>query len=238
MQIEMNEIHVWPMQWAFPLTQEDALFALLNIDEQKRAQRFRFPIHKQRFIAARSTLRKLLSLYVEVPAQAIVFAYDAHKKPFLNGSSHADIQFNLSHSDDCAVFAFTRRHAIGVDVEKIKARDFAAIAKRFFSQKETDALLSLPVKGQLAGFHRIWARKEAVLKAIGKGLSLPLSSFSVSLNDDSEIVSVGSHGNWTVLPLSVLPGFQAAVATSRPVKKISYWKFFEQSVQLDKVTYF
>ncbi|MBX3709158.1 MAG: 4'-phosphopantetheinyl transferase superfamily protein [Gammaproteobacteria bacterium] len=229
MQIEENEIHVWTADLSTNLIQE-----LLSSDEKKRANRFLFPIHKQRFIAARSILRKILSFYLAVPPQEIMFTYNSNGKPFLHMPS-THLQFNLSHSENIAIYAITMTHDIGIDIEKIQETYNRDLAKRFFSLKENQDLLLLPLEEQKIAFYRIWSRKEAIIKAIGKGLTIPLSTFSVSVHDVNEVISLDQNENWSLIPLSILTDFQSVVATNQYVKKISYWTFFEQSPKLNKV---
>jgi 4'-phosphopantetheinyl transferase len=235
MQIKPCEIHIWSTELTLSNDQVNENFALLSPDEANRANRFRFPIHRQRFIAARSMLRKIISLYTAVNPHEIIFAYDVNNKPSLQYPELTRIQFNLSHSEDFAVYALTLDHAIGVDVEKITPDYKSDVAERFFTPQENAALLRLPPEIQATGFYKIWSRKEAIIKAVGKGLGIPLSSFSISVNDDFEVVMIDNNETWSLLPVSVPATFQSAVATNQIVKKLSYWKLIDQLPKLDKV---
>jgi 4'-phosphopantetheinyl transferase len=235
MQIKPNEIHIWASDLAITETEENKKFSLLSLDERKRANQFHFPIHRQRFIAARSMLRIILSHYLNVASHDIVFAYDEDEKPYLQYPNDTHLQFNLSHSDCMAVYAFTIDHSIGIDIEKIQDDYHSGVAQRFFSEQENQELLNLPSSERIAGFYRIWARKEAIVKAIGKGLSIPLTTFSVSAAYNSEIITLENQGSWSLIPLLIHPAYQAAVATNQTVTAISFWKYFDQSPKLDKV---
>ena len=213
---------------------ETTLLALLSVEERNRAERFHAALHRQRFIAAHGYLRKILSLYVAIPAEALSFAYTEHHKPYLNIPDQPLIQFNLAHSADIALIAITKQHAIGVDIEKIKDKDIMAIAKRFFSPPEITALQQLPVLEQLPAFFRLWTRKEALVKAIGKGLSISLSSFSVSIAEKPEQISLENR-SWSLVSLAIHPDFQSALASDQPITSVSIWRFFDQKPLLDKV---
>jgi len=232
--IEPQEIHIWSADLTALHAQENTNAAILSPDELERAHRFHFQIHRQRFIAARSTLRTLISLYIRIAPHEIIFSYGQHNKPFLQVPGNTQLQFNVSHSNDMAVFAFTAGYAIGVDIEKIQTEYNQHIAQRYFSQKENESLLQLPQQERIAGFYRIWARKEALIKATGKGLSNLLSAFSVSVNDDFEVIILDNKESWSLLPISIHPAYQSAVATNQHVKKVSYWKLVGQSPELDK----
>ena len=118
--------------------QIDSLATLLSTDETARANRFRFDIHRQRFIVARGILRLLLGHYLQTAPHDIEFQYSDRGKPFLAGSKQDCLQFNLSHSQAYALYGFTYNHPIGVDLEYIKnTPDAVKIARRFFSEAES-----------------------------------------------------------------------------------------------------
>lgn len=229
MQIIPNELHIWSANLSITPEQEIKKIALLSSDECERAYRFHFQKDRQRFIAARSILREILSFYLEVLPKEIVFGYAKAAKPFLLAPNHIPLQFNLSHSSELALYAITLNQAIGVDIEKVQPDYNQGTAKRYFSLKEYNALMQLPSEERITGFYRIWSRKEALLKATGKGLTLPLSSFSVAAHDITELISLNQKETWTLLPLSIHDDYQSAVATNQPVKKISYWLNFEHN---------
>lgn len=234
MQLDSNEVHVWTADLAIPPEQVKVKFEFLNADERARAERFHFPMHSRRFIAARSDLRQILSLYLNIKPKDIVFEYTQHKKPYLHLPDHSRIQFNVSHSEDIAIYAVTLDHDIGIDIEKIKTSYDPKVANRYFSQRENEALTHLTPEERIVGFYRVWSRKEALVKAVGKGLSIPLSSFSVSVNDTVETILL-ENVSWSILPLSIQDGFQSALATNQKIDKISYLRFFEHGFKLDNV---
>ena len=101
-------------------------------------------------------------------------------KPYMRAPQDAEIHFNISHSWPLLVVGIARGHEIGVDIEnENRAVDPLRIAARFFSPEERTALQSVPVKLQRYEFFRLWTLKEAVVKATGQGLHMPLDSFTV-----------------------------------------------------------
>ncbi len=221
-QINNNDIHVWSTELSIFFNQENELLTLLSADEYQRAMRFHFPIHRQRFIVARAILRQILSYYLKVAPQEIRFAYTEHEKPYLLSPDNTSLQFNTSHSEDFAIYAFSLNHPIGIDIEKIQDDYNPAVAERFFSPKENGDLQQLPPQGRIRGFYRIWSRKEAMIKAIGKGLSM-ISTFSVSVTDCVEIVRL-ENDEWYLIPLAIHDDYQSALATNQDVKKVYYWR--------------
>jgi 4'-phosphopantetheinyl transferase len=180
-----------------------ALSAWLCDAEQRRAARFRFDRDRRRFIVARARLRQLLAARLGVWPEAVEFAYGKNGKPGL-AQRYADSgwRFNVAHCDDVAVYAFSREGDVGIDIEAIRAIGEAdAIAARFFSRREYAAYAALAPRDRPVGFLECWTRKEAIVKALGEGLSMPLNEFDVS-----------RAPGWSLHSFSPLPGFIAALA--------------------------
>jgi 4'-phosphopantetheinyl transferase len=215
----LNEIHVWSQ----PLTRApgdvESFRRLLSPDELQRATRFRFDNNRNDYIVSRGTLRSLLGLYLNAPAEDFSFAYSEYGRPSLHTDNPGQtLDFNVSHSGDMALVAFARGRRIGIDVEKVR-RDFGTseIAERFFSEAERESLRQLPVGQRHEAFFRCWTRKEAFIKALGEWLSHPLDQFDVSLTPDSPAVLLATRPEanevkrWKLWNIQV-PGYSAALA--------------------------
>jgi len=185
--------------WVAPISAvivDDVWSAPLTQDERERAQRFRFEEDKRRFLCGRGALRTLAGGYLGADPAALRFVYSEAGKPGLAPEAgHPALRFNLSHSGDYVLLGFAWGRAVGVDVELVR-KDIEAeqIARRFFSQREQQDLLSLPASDRIPAFFRCWTRKEAYVKATGEGLGLPLNQFDVAF----------------------LPGKPAALLATRP----------------------
>jgi 4'-phosphopantetheinyl transferase len=193
----------------------------LSEEERLRAGRFVFERDRRRFIAGRARLRQLLASRLGVRPEAVAFSYGPRGKPaLLQKFAGSDLRFNVSHSEDVAVYAFARGREVGIDVEAVRAIDHAdAIAARFFSVRENKAYSTLDPRDRPVGFFNCWTRKEAFIKAIGEGLSHPLDSFDVSLlpGEPARILRVGGlpgeSCGWHLESFTLAPGFVAAVVT-------------------------
>jgi 4'-phosphopantetheinyl transferase len=132
---------------------------------------------------ARGTLRAILSDRLRIDPRDVRFVYGEHGKPELaEPFSGSGLRFNLSHSGSLALCAVVRHCRVGVDIERLRpVPHLEAIAERTFSPRERDTLRQLPPELRHEAFFNCWTRKEAYIKAIGKGLAHPLDSFSVSL---------------------------------------------------------
>jgi 4'-phosphopantetheinyl transferase len=200
----------------------EQLAEVLDPEERARANRFRLPRDRGRFIAARGRLRQLLGRYAgEAPAQ-LKFDIGPFGKPELRRPPPAaPLGFNLSHSDGIGVLAVGPMLGLGVDVERVRpVVEARAIAERMFTAEENQALGALPIEHQLVSFFRHWTRKEAVVKSLARGLSYP-NGFSLPPDSPSptpvELESDGAVTRRWLLPLpSLRDGFVAALATTAP----------------------
>jgi 4'-phosphopantetheinyl transferase len=219
--------------WSIPLRSSKYvrryLIDMLSDDERLRADRFHFDHHRWEFVVGRGILRILISRYLDIPAADIRFTYSDTGKPEIRkvrNVSDEILQFNLSHSEGIAVYAFTLGREIGVDLERI--RPFPAlerIALDNFSMEEYQELLSVDKEQRDQAFYRCWTRREAYLKAIGTGLVGPLKNVRVSFRPGTEpelsrgIDSVG--GKWLLRSLDIHPQYAASIAYSAPEVRVT-----------------
>lgn len=220
--LEANEVHLWRLDLQARARGVEKWKSILSADEKGRAARYLRDIDRQYFIAARATLRQILGCYLNTDPAALTFAYSEKEKPFLGGAEAAcGIDFNISHSGSIALLAFSQQREIGVDVEQIR-RDFdtATIAARFFSAAEQKQLAALPEEQRSEAFFLCWTRKEAYIKATGKGLSLPLHEFDVSLSPKEQNALLACRPDprertkWVMRDIAVPEGYAAAICVS------------------------
>lgn len=218
-----DEMHVWRASLDVDREVRERFNATLSRAEIDRARRFHFGKDRNRFIVRRGVLRAILGQYLEIPPETVAFRYTPHGKPELDldaarHPSAVDLRFNLSFSRELTLVAVTRRRAIGIDVECIDPeRADRRVAKEFFSEAEAAKLDNLTGRDWERGFFNCWTRKEAYVKAIGEGLSIPLQSFEVSLTPDEPpaLLKVRNQperiDRWTLIALDVESPFIAAL---------------------------
>ncbi|MBL8699049.1 MAG: 4'-phosphopantetheinyl transferase superfamily protein [Alphaproteobacteria bacterium] len=193
---------------------------ILSTAEHARAERFATDLLRRRFRARRAALRRLLARYLETDPAALVFDAGPWGKPVLVApSTAAGLAFNLSHSDNRMVCAVSAQRRIGVDIERPRAGfDLAALARRHFSSREIASWTALDPADRGRGFLACWTRKEAYIKAIGLGLSMPLDSFSVSLapGEAAALLAVegspGEAARWRLAEFVAGEGVVGAIA--------------------------
>src|SRR5437588_1004205 len=161
-----NAVHVWraSLQQSAFIIQHMRQF--LSMEEVTRAGRFYFERDRQHFIVARGLLRVLLGHYLAIEPGQLIFYYNEYGKPALAPPFSASrLHFNLSHSHELALYAFTHTRHIGVDVEYMRPNvEFAQVARHSFSPHEQATLLALPEYIRPQAFYNCWARKEAYIK--------------------------------------------------------------------------
>ena len=159
------------------------LAGLLSDQEETRARRFLNPLHGEHFRLARGGLRHLLGHYCRANSAALAFTYNEYGKPFLDLASSPelpDIQFNVSHSHEFCAYCFAKTINVGIDVEQHRElNNREDLQERICTENEIAYLQSLQNDEAQQAFYRLWCRKEAFVKAYGRGLSLGLNSIDV-----------------------------------------------------------
>ena len=208
--IPPDEVHVWLLSQPA----DEAFASVLSPEELERARRFLFAQDRLRFVAARGALRCLIARYAGIAARDVRLACGSHGKPCLDVTGVSVVRFNVSHSGGLSLLGFALGRDIGVDIQQENDDvDFMPIAERCFSAGEKASILRVEGAERRRAFYRLWARKEAYIKALGDGFSIPLKSVEVA--DDGAAPS-----GWLVRDLDPLAGFAAAVAIEAPDARI------------------
>lgn len=193
---------------------------MLDAEERERAARFRFPEHRDAFVAGRAIQRDLLARYAEVEPAEVRYRLAAQGKPELTGlAASSRLRFNFSNTDGLGLLALAVGRELGVDVEPLRPiADGVEIASRFFSAGEVRVLRALDAGVRDEAFLRCWTRKEAYIKAVGGGLSIALDAFDVAFAPGEEARLLrhrhdpGEAQRWTMRGLDPGPGYVGALA--------------------------
>ncbi len=226
-----NEIHIWRVGLNVDSRVVKRLERLLSTEELGRLDRLRLPDDKRRFAVRRGILKTVLSAYTDIPGGQLRFGLGRHGKPDIRCSSQFDVPyFNTSSSADLALIAISAARPVGIDLEYIRPiDDILAIADRFFAKPEQKGLMVLPEELRFCGFYRIWTSKEAIIKADGAGLSMPLDSFVVDFDPrrPPRLISTAQKfqgpENLALYELDPGDNFSAALATCGKNLKINGW---------------
>jgi 4'-phosphopantetheinyl transferase len=197
--LSLGEVHVWRGNLDLDSGQLERLAEGLDQDELARAGRFHFERDRLRFMAGRGLLRHILASYLDVAPNALQFGYTGNGKPYL--LSPTALHFNVSHAAEVLVVAVARDRQLGVDVEvlPLEAAD-DGVAKLVFCSAEQEALEGLDAANYSRVFARLWTRKEAYIKADGRGMTLRLDHIDVHTLPNGIRLYQGLSGRWTPTP--------------------------------------
>lgn len=229
LQLLENEVHVWSASFKQLRLQVEQLSQSLSEDETNRANRFHFEQDKIRFIIGRGLLRFLLGRYLEIEPEQLQFTYSPTGKPaVVSRDGHDLLQFNLSHSEEMVLYAFTRDRKIGIDLEYLRPiPDLEPIIQQFFSRGETVAILSLPASEQQLAFLQTWTCKEAYLKATGEGLAkLQQVEISLTPGEPCRLLNHELPANpWSLQTLTLAPDYVAALVVEGKDWHLKCWQW-------------
>jgi len=175
------------------------LASYLDKNELARAARFHFERDQQRFMAGRGLLRQILASYLDMAPKAVLFGYTGNGKPYL--LPHSELHFNVSHAAETLIVAVARDRQLGVDVEvlPLDAAD-DGVANLVFCASERAALEALDTIEYSRRFARLWTRKEAYIKADGRGMTLQLDHIDVGTLPEGILLYQPDLNQWTSAP--------------------------------------
>lgn len=230
--LSSEDVHVWRADLDVPEAVRHRMQQHLSPDEWKRAERFHFENARQRFVVGRGLLRVILARYRACSPKDLCFSYNEYGKPALAGGHRGTLRFNVAHSRGKVLYAVTRGREVGVDLEYMRENiDVEKIVDRFFSAREVATFWTVPAPLRRDAFFNGWARKEAYIKAHGKGLALPLDQFDVSLAPDAPALLLSTHSeehdvlDWSLRALDAGPGYKAAVVAEGKDWQLSCWQW-------------
>jgi len=214
--LAIGDVHLW-LANLDDVNVYDAL-EVLSTDERDRAARLHSRQDRDRFIAARALLRNLLAVYVGLIARDLIFAYGPHGKPQL-AANPKDVRFNLSHSAERVIYAFTVGREIGVDLERSDSvAEAASIAELFFSPVEASKVSHAPESQREQTFLSYWTCKEALAKASGKGMSRSMNDPEINFDETGQpqVTNTSTASPWSLRTIPINPHFTAALAVAGP----------------------
>lgn len=193
------ESTVW---WAHTSAASERLLRLLDSEELTRQSRFRLQADRDRHLLGRSLARLVLAELSGCAPEKVTFELRCrscedksrtgadggsrgsgeapHGKPVPTGAAQG-WEISVSHSGEWVTLALARGVPVGVDVERLSdSRDLAGLAGYTLADAEHEVWRALPEEGRVGAFFGYWARKEALLKATGLGLSGGLRRVTVS----------------------------------------------------------
>ena len=186
---QLQSNHRWPVDleiWHVEVSAADVIpdqMEDLNAAERDRAMRYRLTADRVRFVAARSALRRLLGQRLGMAPAALTFVAGAYGRPAL--ADYPDLLFNLSHAGSHALITLSSQRLVGIDIEGVdRSLDWRSLTKLICTESEQDMLDAAAPSLQATYFFRCWTAKEALLKALGVGITDGLLALTVKLDGE------------------------------------------------------
>jgi 4'-phosphopantetheinyl transferase len=223
--ITRGEIHVWAWAFAGAIAPAEEDLRVLDDYERQRTGRFHFVPDRVRYSVCHANMRRILASYLGQAPESLSFREGPGGKPELVPQAVDPLRFNLSHSKSIALLAVALEAEVGVDVEDVRPIE-PGVAERHFSAAELAGMAELRGKAWLDAFYRCWTRKEAILKAEGVGLRIPLDSFDVSVLPDEPAGLLASRpeakltAEWRLHHLAPAAGTTGALAVNSPSAQV------------------
>ncbi|TES55760.1 4'-phosphopantetheinyl transferase superfamily protein [Halalkalibacterium halodurans] len=209
----MSRIYAIQLDYNVTEGQYHRLLSELSEEKQKTIQRFVFREDALRSLVADLLVRKIIRTELQISNDQIQFETNTYGKPFVKGLP--SFHFNISHSGNWVVCA-TDDQPVGIDIEQVRPIEFE-IAERFFSESEIRDLEEKTGKAKQSYFYDLWSLKESYIKMVGKGLSIPLNSFSCRvINSQVYFSSVQEQIPAYFRQYEVDPQYKLAVCQSHP----------------------
>ncbi len=211
-----NEVHVCAIKLSAQSSDVHHWRAFLCGSERARADQFAFEKDRVMYTITRGVLRTVLGQYLHASPAALTITPNAFGKPEVaRDQNPGHLTFNVSHSGDYALLAFAAQTPLGVDIEEIRPKDRTTdLSKAVLSPNELAQFRQLGQADRQRAFFRAWTRKEAFVKGVGEGLSIPLATV------DAE----GAPG-WSIRDLDVDSGYAAAAAVQREEMDLRLWNW-------------
>lgn len=185
----LQDIFVWTVDLMDVDEPPADWLAVLDAEEFVRWSRFRLANDRASFAAAHTLKRLAIASLLQIPPASLCFDIDHFGKPrLLDGESW---RFNLSHTSGAVALAVAPGTELGVDIEQVdRAVPDEELAAEVCTQPELVALHAMSGASRLEAFIALWTAKEAVVKAEGLGLSLPLMRVRLMpTRDAAEVVA-------------------------------------------------
>ena len=204
--------------WLASLDGGDAvgLERYLAPDELTRAAAFIDPAAGRRHVAARGTLRQILAHYLDCRPADVKFEYGEFGKPRLSAIHGSAVHFNVSHAGGLAAYAVCRSTDVGIDIEHDDGRiDPRELAPTICSVAELLQFQGCVASEQRAMFFRLWTRKEAYIKCLGRGLSMEPDTVEVADSDEPDQLAGEGDLRCSIRTLPSPPSYYLSVAARR-----------------------
>ncbi len=188
------------------------LCLLIDSEKKYKVNKFINKKDKVRTLIGEILIKNIIAKELEISNKYIKFSKNQYGKPYLK--DYPNFNFNISHSGDYVLCAVDNK-PIGIDVEEVKYIEYEEIAKSFFTRSEFDYIVRKDLNNQLSKFYEVWTLKESYIKCCGQGLSMPLKSFSIELDqyENIKVIINNKYKEHTFKIFDIELGYKMAVCS-------------------------
>lgn len=217
--------------WHGNITAEDAhyqdFWRVLDAAERAHAEKIKNSLLHKSYVEVHARLRNVLAKILNQPPETIRIKKAAHGKPYL--ADYPELAFNLSHSADKLIIATGWHCQLGADIEICKSRiNLSGLVDKCFAEEEACYWNKLPEDQKIREFYRFWTRKEAFVKATGRGLGLGLNHCVINPEKPTEFLRIpacyGPASSWHVRDIDFGETICSALVANKAVATVSLWQ--------------
>ncbi|EJQ61838.1 cereulide biosynthesis 4'-phosphopantetheinyl transferase CesP [Bacillus mycoides] len=209
-----NSMKIYAVELS-PITEQKLSELYILISEERRLAVRKLLNQKDKIRSVIGELLVRMVMHLAYGKKNIIFARTREGKPYVEGEPL--IHFNVSHAGDYILCAFAS-HPVGVDVEEVREIVYEDIVHHCFTEQERQYIFQ-PIPSPLHRFYEIWTLKESYVKCVGKGLSIPLHSFSIVMGDGIKVIGKDVHEEYTCQQFSIHQNYKVAVCSMQKNEK-------------------
>ena len=188
------------------------LYSLIDLRKVSKVKNFINKKDKIRTLIGEILIRTIIIEELGIRNDNISFEKNSYGKPYIK--EYTQFNFNISHSGNFVVCAIDN-NPIGIDIEEVKYIEYEDIAKNFFTTNEFDYITKNDLYSSLSRFYEIWTLKESYVKCCGQGLSIPLKSFSIEVDQykNIRVVTDGKHKDYIFKSVNMEINYKIAICS-------------------------
>jgi 4'-phosphopantetheinyl transferase len=222
-QLNTDSIQIWHGNIAAEDADYQSYWRVLDAAERAHAEKIKNDLLHKRYVETHGRLRNILGKILNEPPERININKTEHGKPYL--ADAPELVFNLSHSGNAMVIAVSWNCQLGVDMEYCKPRtSLAGLVDKCFAEEESRYWYKLSEAQKITEFYRFWTRKEAFVKATGRGIGLGLNRCVINPESQGEFLRIpaeyGQASMWHALDITLGQGACCALVTDKDIVEI------------------
>lgn len=226
--MNIDTIEIWHGNIAAEDGHYQNYWRILDTVEQAHAEKIKNDLLRKRYVEVHGRLRNVLSQTLNEPPEKIRIKKAEHGKPYLVDTP--ELAFNLSHSGSAMVIAAAWNCQLGVDMELCKPRtSLAALVDKCFAEEEIAYWHKLSEAQKIPEFYRFWTRKEAFVKATGRGIGLGLNLCVINPENQAEFLRVpadyGRASTWHALDIALGQGVCGVLVMDKGIVGVRLMEF-------------